>query len=208
MAPWLLRIMTSCFGLFCKGCGQGQWVVRGSRVCHLPYVFLKRDCVLFPSLPPLLAGMLMLMAVFVWNSYLGSEVWASLKDEDWILYEYGATSSVLDCWCLSEKEYTSVFGPWIVASLVAHVVKNLPTMKETQVWSLGQEDPLEKGMAAHSTIFAWRIPWTETLADYSPWGRKESDMTERHLLFTTIYYAKWSQAEKDKYYILSLICGT
>lgn len=73
-------------------------MVRGSRVCHLPYVFLKRDCVLFPSLPPLLAGMLMLMAVFVWNSYPGSEVWASLKDEgDQILYEYGATSSVLDC---------------------------------------------------------------------------------------------------------------
>ena len=40
-------------------------------------------------------------------------------------------------------------------------VKNLPAMWETQVQSLGQEDPLEKGMATHSSIVAWRIPWTE-----------------------------------------------
>ena len=47
------------------------------------------------------------------------------------------------------------------ASLVAHIVKNLLAMQETQVQYLGQEDPLEKGMATHSTIIAWRIPWTE-----------------------------------------------
>ena len=47
------------------------------------------------------------------------------------------------------------------ASLVAQVVKNLPAMWETQVQSLGQEEPLEEGMAAHSSILAWRIPWTE-----------------------------------------------
>ena len=47
------------------------------------------------------------------------------------------------------------------ASLVAQTVKNLPAMQETWVQSLGQEDPLEKGMATHSTILAWRIPWTE-----------------------------------------------
>ena len=47
------------------------------------------------------------------------------------------------------------------ASLVAQVVKNLPAMQETQVRSLGWEDPLEKGMATHSRILAWRIPWTE-----------------------------------------------
>ena len=39
--------------------------------------------------------------------------------------------------------------------------KNLPGMQETQVQSLGQEEPLEKGMATHSSILAWRIPWTE-----------------------------------------------
>ena len=47
------------------------------------------------------------------------------------------------------------------ASLVAQTVKNLPAMQETQVQSLGQEDPLEKGMATHCSILAWRIPWTE-----------------------------------------------
>ena len=43
----------------------------------------------------------------------------------------------------------------------AHLVKNLPAMQETWVQFLGQEDPLEKGMATHSSILAWRIPWTE-----------------------------------------------
>ena len=59
------------------------------------------------------------------------------------------------------------------------MVKNLPAMQETQVQSLGQEDPLEEGMATYSSILAWRIPWIEELMSYSPWGRKESDMTER-----------------------------
>ena len=46
------------------------------------------------------------------------------------------------------------------ACLVAHLVKNLPAMQETWVWTLGWEDPLEKGKATHSSILAWRIPWT------------------------------------------------
>ena len=45
--------------------------------------------------------------------------------------------------------------------LVAHMVKNLPAIQETWVQSLSQEDPLEKGMATHSSLLAWRIPWTE-----------------------------------------------
>ena len=44
---------------------------------------------------------------------------------------------------------------------MAQLVKNLPAVQETQVFSLAQEDPLEKGMATHSSIPAWRIPWTE-----------------------------------------------
>ena len=48
-----------------------------------------------------------------------------------------------------------------LASLVAQRVKHLPAMLETWVQSLGQEDPLEKGLATHSSILAWRIPWTE-----------------------------------------------
>ena len=46
-------------------------------------------------------------------------------------------------------------------SLVAQMIKNLPAMRETQVQSLGWEDPLEEVMATHSSILAWRIPWTE-----------------------------------------------
>ena len=48
---------------------------------------------------------------------------------------------------------------------------------EAQVQSLGQEDPLEEGMAAHPSILAWRIPWTEEPGGYSSWGFKELDMT-------------------------------
>ena len=47
------------------------------------------------------------------------------------------------------------------ASLVVQLVKNLPAMQETRVQSLGQVDPLEKKMATHSSILAWKIPWTE-----------------------------------------------
>ena len=48
-----------------------------------------------------------------------------------------------------------------MTSLVAQTVKRLPTMRETQVQSLGQEDLLEKEMETHSSILAWKIPWTE-----------------------------------------------
>ena len=47
-------------------------------------------------------------------------------------------------------------------SLVAQTVKHLPAMQETQVCSLGWDDPLEKEMATHSSILAWKIPWTDT----------------------------------------------
>ena len=58
------------------------------------------------------------------------------------------------------------------ASLVAQSMENLPAMQETWVQFLGQEDPLEKEMATHPSILAWRIPWTEDPAGYSPWGCK------------------------------------
>jgi len=56
-------------------------------------------------------------------------------------------------------------------------IKNLPVMQEIRVRSLGR-DPLEKEMATHSSILAWRIPWTESLVGYSPWSHKESYTTE------------------------------
>ena len=59
-----------------------------------------------------------------------------------------------------------------------NVVKNLPEMQETWVLSLGWEDPLQKGMATHSGILAWRIPWTEEPGKLQSRCCKESDMTE------------------------------
>ena len=68
-------------------------------------------------------------------------------------------------------------------SLVAQMVKRLPTMRETQVQSLGWEDPLEKEMANHSRILAWKISLMESLVGYSSRGCKKSDTTEQlHLL--------------------------
>ena len=64
------------------------------------------------------------------------------------------------------------------ASLVAHIVKNLPVMQETLVRSLSWEYPLEKEMAIHSSILAWRIPWTGESGGLSSQGHKELHMTE------------------------------
>ena len=58
------------------------------------------------------------------------------------------------------------------------VIKNLPEMWETWVQSLGQEDLLEKEMAAHSSILAWRIPWTEEPSKLQSWDHKELDTAE------------------------------
>ena len=65
-----------------------------------------------------------------------------------------------------------------LTSLVAQTVKRLPTMRETLVQSLGWEDLLEKEMATHSSILAWKIHGWRSLVGYSPWSHKESDMTE------------------------------
>ena len=62
------------------------------------------------------------------------------------------------------------------------MAENLPTTQETQVQSLDEDDPLEESMVTHSSILAWRIPWTEEPGGMR--GRKELDMTERlHLRF-------------------------
>ena len=64
-------------------------------------------------------------------------------------------------------------------SLVAQRIKHLPAMWEARVQSLGWEDPLEKEVATHSSILAWRIPWTEEPGRLQSTSRKELDTTER-----------------------------
>ena len=58
---------------------------------------------------------------------------------------------------------------------MAQIVKNLPAVQETQAPSLGQEDPLEKEMAIHSSVLAWEIPRTRSLTVYRLGGHKEAD---------------------------------
>ena len=67
------------------------------------------------------------------------------------------------------------------------MVENPPAMQETGVGSLRQEGPLEKGMATHSSILAWRIPWS--LEGCCPWGRKEFDIAEQ--LTLSLYLIIW-----------------
>ena len=75
---------------------------------------------------------------------------------------------------------------------MTQTVKTLPAMQETWVRSLGGEDPLDKGMVTHSSILAWRIHGQRNLVGYSPWGHKESDMTE---WLTTILFLTAAKSE-------------
>ena len=64
------------------------------------------------------------------------------------------------------------------ASLVAQMIKNLPSMQKTQVWKLGQKDLLEKRMATHSNILVWRIPWMEEAGGLQSRGHKQLNKTD------------------------------
>ena len=79
-----------------------------------------------------------------------------------------------------QKEGRGYGVMWFIpASLVAQSVKNLPAVQESWVWSLGWEDPLMKETANHSSILAWKIPWTEEPARLQSTGSQESDTTQQ-----------------------------
>ena len=110
------------------------------------------------------------------------------------------------------------------ASLVAQTVNDVPAMQETWIWSLGLEDPLEEGMATHSSILAWRIPWTEepdglqsigsqrvgrdwvtkhstlsspSLPDrYSPSGHRQIRVLASVTLWQVFVYLKWDMRKR------------
>ena len=85
--------------------------------------------------------------------------------------------------CCSNYMYN---GKSPILSLVAQTVKHLPTMWETRVRSLGQEDPLEKAMATHSSIHAWKIPWTKEPGRLQSMGSQRVRHDERlHFIFKT-----------------------
>ena len=78
---------------------------------------------------------------------------------------------------------------WVGPSLVAQIVKNLPAMPEVWVRSLGWDDPLEKGMATHSSILVGEFHGQRSLMGYSPRSHKESDMAER--LTLSLHFQTW-----------------
>ena len=88
-------------------------------------------------------------------------------------------------------------------SLVAQMVKRLSTMRETQVQSLGQEDPLEKEMAIHSSTIAWKIPWTEepgrlhVVHGVAKSRTRLSDFTSLHHIFKSSLFSPLSQASPN-----------
>ena len=90
---------------------------------------------------------------------------------------------IVVCYC--DLNLHTLYYCWFVWVPMAQWVKNLPAMQETkEMWvpSLGWEDTLEEEMATHSSILAWKIPWTEAPGGLQSMGRKESNMTERPTL--------------------------
>ena len=91
-----------------------------------------------------------------------------------------------------------ILRKWIRASPVVQSVNNLPAMWETWVQSLGQEDPLEEGMATHTSILAWRIPMDRGAWEgYNPRCRKESGTTRR----LSTKHLPWSRVVKCKIHL-------
>ena len=98
-----------------------------------------------------------------WPKYWSFSISISLFSEYSGLISFGI-DIICECVCVCVCIYIYIhiyIYIYIWASLIAQSVKNLSAMQETQVRSLGGEDPLDKGMATHSSILAWRIPWTE-----------------------------------------------
>ena len=92
------------------------------------------------------------------------------QENEWVAYPFSSGSS-------QPRNQTGVsrIAGRFFTSQGSQMVKNLPVMRETRVLSLGQEDPLEKGTATHSSILAWRTLWTEV--GYSPWVHKKLEKT-------------------------------
>ena len=105
---------------------------------------------------------------------------------------------VRTCGYESESAFRSQNTRWWFPSIYCEVllhrasqvaqVKNPPVIQETQIWSLGQQDPLEKEMATHSSILAWEIPGQRSLVGYSPLGHKSWTRLSDQTTTTTMFY--------------------
>ena len=107
--------------------------------------------------------------------FLAAQTWANFETSLCLGFQHHT----------KKNDINSYHGSIIViqASLLVHLVKNLPARQETQVQSLGGKDLLEKGMATHSTVLAGEFHGQRSLAGYSPWGCKESGTTSLDLGF-------------------------
>ena len=125
---------------------RGQWYSVGMAV----WLQVRSTCVKVSALP-----------LAMWNAFGKLQSYS----KPWFPYVKIRTvlgATLLDIWRLNPIMSEKFLGQCMVhsGSLIAQLVKNLPAMRETWIRSLGWEDPLEKGMATHSSILAWRIPWT------------------------------------------------
>ena len=119
--------------------------------------------------------------IFYFIHYYGKEysdtfLCVSELEAAWNLYTY---IFACVCMCVCVFDY-----PFIWASLVAQTVKNPPAMWETWVWTLGSEDPLEKGTATHSSILAWRIPWRDEPGRLQSTGSQRVEHDQETFTFT------------------------
>ena len=153
-------------GLFHCCCAQGYWqVLHGYFMCLIRPSSEVKVAQLCPTLcDPMhytVHGILQL-------SHKGSP-----RILEWVAYPFFS-------WYSWPKNWTwiSCIAGGFLTNSVAQLVKSLPAMQETWVQSLGWEDPLEKEMATHSSILAWRIPWTEEPGGLESMGHKELDTTE------------------------------
>ena len=116
--------------------------------------------------------------IFAAYGFSSCEVWADLPCDMWDLSSLTRDKTHIPCpgsWILNH--WTTREGPLIFFRALTTLVKNPHAMQETHVRSLGWEDPLEKEMATHSSILAWRIPWTEKPGGLQSMGLQELGTT-------------------------------
>ena len=106
---------------------------------------------------------------------------------------------MINCIFKNQSWYVSLSILEVWVSLVAQMVNNLLAMQETQIRSLAREDPLEKGMANHSSILAWRIPWTKEPGRGSRGSQRiGQDWATNTYLLIEVYYTLWSRAKANR----------
>ena len=135
-----------------------------------------------------------------------------LKDVIWLLFQRNVkiSSEISTYERIRDKCELSLHTHLVLVHQLSHlfsrgsVVKNLPAIQETLVQSLGQEDPLEKGMATHSSILAWRIPWTEEHSGLQSMGlqRIRHDWVTNIFTFWSWFWGDMSSSVVLRYHLL------